>query len=199
MPEFICSDCEESFFDRSEMAPLSPCPCCGEEDTVSLYTEDPEPPELPTKQVDPRAEARAAAAALLAEQGITSPPVDVIAIAEALGLEVVYASLGDVDGELREARIRVNKDHHPVRQRFTIAHELGHHRLHTLHGDRGQQIEQQADAFAGALLIPRPLLRAAVAEDPDFERLRHLFGVSRPALKIALSEGRLGRKVEIPD
>lgn len=198
MPDYICSECEETFFERSDMPLFSPCQNCGAEDTVSLYTEEPEPPELHTHVEDPRVEARAAAEAVLAEREITTPPVDVIAIAEALGLEIAYAALGEIDGELREGRIRVNEEHHRVRQRFTIAHELGHHRLHTVHGERSQQVERQADAFAAALLMPPSMLRVAVAENPDFHHLRCLFEVSRQALTIALGHARLTSQVEIP-
>jgi hypothetical protein len=191
MPDYYCSACDEEFFDRSEMAVLSPCQLCGAEETVSLAESEPLVPEPVSRSVDPRVEARAAAEALLVERGVTGPPVDVVSIAEALGLQVSYTALGDVDGELREGRIRVNKDHDLGRQRFTIAHELGHLRLHTHHGGRGKEAERQADAFAGALLLPPALLGAAVAAEPDFERLRRRFVVSRPALMIALTQANL--------
>jgi predicted nucleic acid-binding Zn-ribbon protein len=200
MPDYICTECEETFFDRSEEMPLlSPCPNCGEEETVSRYTEFPEIPEPPTKSVDPIEEARAAAGILLAEQGISEPPVDVEAIAKALGLEVTYVFLGDVDGELREGKIRINADHHVHRQRFSIAHELGHFTLHGAAIERNQEMERQANSFAAALLIPQPLLRQAVAETTDFEVLRRRFAVSRDALKIALEKARLSKRVDIPD
>jgi uncharacterized protein DUF955 len=191
-PDFTCSACEEGFFDRSEMPLLSPCPNCGEDGTVSLDLEDPEPTESPSRStLDPRAEARSAADALLTELGIDVPPIDVVAIARKLGLKVEYVTLGNVSGELRNGRIRVNKDHHRVRQRFSIAHELGHVRLHTSHGTRGTLAERQADTFAGALLVPPSMLRAAVADDPDFDRLRHRFDISRDVLTIALEQARL--------
>ncbi|MGB7587265.1 MAG: ImmA/IrrE family metallo-endopeptidase [Solirubrobacterales bacterium] len=193
MPDYYCSECEEEFFDRSMVVAPGPCQLCGADETVSL-AEDEHPPEPPTRQLDPRAEARAAAETLLAEQGVSAPPVDVVAIAEALGLQVSYSALGDVDGELRGDRIRINRDHHPVRQRFTIAHELGHLRLHTSHG-AGAVVERQAEVFAGALLVPPGLLRAAVVEQSDFEALRHRFEVSRPALTIALREANLTGRV----
>lgn len=82
--------------------------------------------------------------------------------------------------------ILVNNTHHPNRQRFTIAHELGHLVLHAAQADRlfidtqlrvyrrtgesGAQAyhapestttpeeERQANKFAAALLMPRALL-----------------------------------------
>ncbi|MEX2105828.1 MAG: ImmA/IrrE family metallo-endopeptidase [Solirubrobacterales bacterium] len=195
MPTYYCSECEEEFFDRARLAELSPCPNCSEDGTVSLAEEEPSVPEPPARSVNPVAEARAAAAGLLAEQAIIKPPVDVVAIAAALGLPIAYEGLGNVDGELREGRIRINKDHRLVRQRFSIAHEIGHVRLHTSHGVRGSQAEREANAFAGALLVPPLMLRAAVAETPEFDRLRQLFQVSRDVLSIAVDQARLTAKL----
>ena len=108
---------------------------------------------------------------------------------------VARRPLGEVSGELRNGRVIVNSAHHLVRQRFTIAHEIGHHRLHTRHGNPGSEAERQADAFAGALLVPPAMLRAAVAEDTDFDALRRRFAVSRPALSIALDQAHLSSRV----
>jgi Zn-dependent peptidase ImmA (M78 family)/DNA-binding XRE family transcriptional regulator len=43
----------------------------------------------------------------------------------------------------------------PERARWDAAHELGHLVLHTGHRPQGRQQEQEADAFAAALLLPR--------------------------------------------
>lgn len=195
MTELICEECGHVFFERSELAEMSPCPECGE-DAVRPHLEEPQTPEVAVSQVDPRTEARAAAAALLKEQGISKPPVDVVAIAEALGYTVAYISLGNVSGELRCKRICVNKDHHRVRQRFSIAHELGHVCMHAGRNPGDSLIERQAEAFAGALLLPPKMLRAAVAEGLDLDALRVHFEVSRDALAIALSESRLTARVQ---
>lgn len=52
----------------------------------------------------------------------------------------------------------------PDRERFTIAHELGHLILHTLRGDEvsPKQAEDEANRFAGALLIPLPAAKDAM-------------------------------------
>jgi hypothetical protein len=145
----------------------------------------------PQRKVDPRAAARAAAAELLAELGVERPPIDVEAIARRLGAPVTYAPLGNVEGEFRDGRIIVNQGFSRVRRRYTVAHEIGHLRMHA-DGDRtGPEVEREAQAFAGALLIPPPMLIVAVAEDDGFESLRHRFDVSRDALSIALTQARL--------
>src|SRR5687768_8452686 len=81
--------------------------------------------------------ANQAARALLKKYKITKAPIDPEAIAEAEGIQVVYASFhGDfadrVAGfsEPMNGRILVNRDLHTNRKVFTIAHELGHHVLH---------------------------------------------------------------------
>ena len=73
---------------------------------------------------------------LLAEHSIKGPPVDVEAIARRLGVTVTYEDLEpSVSGMLvRPAHgdpvIVVNDRHAPVRQRFTVAHEIAHLDLH---------------------------------------------------------------------
>ena len=63
--------------------------------------------------------------------------------------------------------------------------------MHAGSGRAGEEVEREAQAFAGALLIPPAMLSAAFAEDDAFESLRRRFEVSRDALSIALSQARL--------
>jgi len=123
---------------------------------------------------------------LLEEVGWTSLPVDPQQIAEQLGIVVANAPMtDDVSGMLvREPDrtvIGVNENHHDNRKRFTIAHEIGHLRLHkgrsvimdsdvrmnfrdkvaSLATDR-EEIE--ANRFAAALLMPEHVVRPWVAE-----------------------------------
>src|SRR5438270_14080264 len=72
---------------------------------------------------------------VLNETGLTRLPIPVDAIARKLGAFISFRPLeGDTSGMLfREsgtAMIGVNSTHPATRQRFTIAHELGHLRLH---------------------------------------------------------------------
>ena len=74
----------------------------------------------------------------------------------------------------------------PARQRFTLAHELGHRVLgHT----GGATDEREADCFASHLLCPRPVIvRLAERGAPlDAERLAGVFYVSLGCAKMAVA------------
>jgi Zn-dependent peptidase ImmA (M78 family) len=136
---------------------------------------------------------------LVSSFGLTRPPVDPEAIAEALGLSVVYAHFSpgisdEVSGYLDVAgnRIVVNKAIPSNRKTYTIAHELGHYVLHKEYAAsnryevllRKNQYEnakppeeQEADAFAANLLVPIKLLREYKSFASGSE-LARLFGVS---------------------
>lgn len=148
-------------------------------------------------------------------------PVDVEAIAERIGIEVLYRDLeeigDDVSGLLyvdrEETSIFVEIGQPPVRQRFTIAHELGHFFLHnTQHvlkgpmyiersgvsstGTKKQEIE--ANQFAAELLMPRDVIEdrfgcLSYVDEDDIEELAEEFNVSIQAMAIRLSSlGYLG-------
>jgi len=167
--------------------------------------------------------ARTQAEKLVERLGRNDTPVNVEMIAEHLGLPVVYAELGaDVSGLLisdgTDAHICVQAKDAEVRQRFTIAHEIGHHHLrhqfepgHHVHVDRGHYIsergprasdgvdpkEVEANQFAACLLMPTKLVREKVAElgggpllDHHVSQLAGAFQVSEQAMTIRLS--RLG-------
>lgn len=106
----------------------------------------------------------------------------------------------------------VNEEHHRHRQRFTIAHEIGHHRLHDadayLDGTATLRLrdatsatgtdreEREANAFAAALLMPADWVhdhfmdivtaRRLVDEDTIVARLAHQFDVSEQAMRFRL-------------
>lgn len=88
-------------------------------------------------------------------------------LAEALGIEVLYENLGSINGYytkmLRSKYIHVNYNLNDSRQRYTVAHELGHAILHpnantpflrenTLFSV--DKLERQANTFAVELLMP---------------------------------------------
>ena len=121
------------------------------------------------------------ASQILDELKVKTPPVDVEKIAKKRGLHVVPYELGDVSGVLYvdkgQGTIGYNPNGSEVRRRFTIAHELGHYELHRLDKDvfvdnkqfkillRDQRsssgeviIEQEANGFAAALLMPKNML-----------------------------------------
>jgi Zn-dependent peptidase ImmA (M78 family) len=88
--------------------------------------------------------------------------------------------------------IHLNGVHGLPRQRFTLAHELGHVRcghdgalpvddVATVAGNTAQPVEIEANAFAAEFLIPRCALEATVDGDPTLDTLVVLaafFGVS---------------------
>jgi Zn-dependent peptidase ImmA (M78 family) len=130
------------------------------------------------KRIDERA------AKLLRDLDLLAIPVDVGAVAERLGAQVVFENLeDDVSGFLLRDKsaitIAINQHHHPNRQRFTLAHECGHLFLHADQGDRlwldkayffrdsssskGERLaEIQANQFAAGLLMPEELIGAAL-------------------------------------
>lgn len=163
--------------------------------------------------------AEQAAARLLMEAGETSPPVSVERLAAHLGVVVSRSAFkdGDVSGMLirqdgRTPVVGVNDVHSDHRQRFTIAHELGHFLLHPgreIVLDRPVRVnlrdrtssmatdreEIEANAFAASLLMPAELVRselqrltAAVRQDPErcTSALAGIFDVSESAMGFRL-------------
>jgi Zn-dependent peptidase ImmA (M78 family) len=159
---------------------------------------------------------RAAAAAerVIREHGVTAVPVQPVAIATELGIEVVEkpASNGGVSGML----IRVGEQFciayaahiksHGFR-RFSIAHELGHYFLEghidaiftqdSIHESRAgflssMEYELEADHFAARLLMPNALFSAALQKAGDgltaVENLASTCETSLPATAIRYTE-----------
>src|SRR2546430_11553117 len=88
---------------------------------------------------------RSLAEKILADNGIRKPPVPVHQLVHALGIELRPDRVEDTlsgflvrNSDTGRAVIGVNARHSEARQRFTIAHELGHYLLHegeTVHFD----------------------------------------------------------------
>jgi hypothetical protein len=199
--ELICSDCRARFDGGPAAAGLGgvqhegrytvddPCPFCSSEDEpgelvpLESFTNPREIPDTPT--------ARAAARKLWQAHG-ASVPVDVVSIARAAGLDLQYGHFQHSGRLVNDTTIEVPDSDPPTRQRFTVAHELGHAVLrHRVPADR---LEVEANAFAAELLLPREALRGAAAEGLSFSTLATRFNASRQATIIALtSAGLLGR------
>lgn len=110
--------------------------------------------------------------------------------------------------------VGVNADHHTVRQRFTLAHELGH--LHMGHQARvdlasdvfgaGSSLEEvEANYFAAEFLAPRATVRAwlerrdlgdRASEPSTVAQLALAFGVSLPTACFRLERAGLIRSSE---
>lgn len=110
---------------------------------------------------------------ILQTLGIKNTPISIEEIASKLQIKISRAPSKDFSGLLirkdGHALIGINNSEAPTRQRFTIAHELGHFFLHprkdTFVDYRNNKkdmvrtvIEKQADMFAAALLMPRTLI-----------------------------------------
>lgn len=105
--------------------------------------------------------------------------------------------------------IKVNNKHNSKRQRFTIAHELGHFMLHrnksALFEDKvffraveKDNMEYAANSFAALLLMPESRVRKAVNDGMrNIGALADRFGVSSPAMKARVVE--LGYKLKQND
>lgn len=168
--------------------------------------------ELIKKQAAGRAKS------LLSDYGIQDVPVNVHALAREVGARIVEEVLDDdTSGVLviknNQAVIGVNKYHHHRRQRFTIAHELGHFLLHRddasvfvdtifyRDANSSEGMDEQeiaANAFAAELLMPEPILRQYLKsqgidlfDDVAVKRLALRFDVSEQALTIRLINLRL--------
>jgi Zn-dependent peptidase ImmA (M78 family) len=163
---------------------------------------------------DPAARARAIAKRF----GVNSIPVPVDRIARQLGAQLRVAPLDEeISGMIYINDdipiIGVNALHHPNRQRFTIAHELGHLELHrelltkTVHVDKQYRVlmrdqnsstgtdsmEIQANAFAAELLMPANIFERLISNktfDIDDEgpliELAKKFKVSKQAVEFRI-------------
>jgi len=114
--------------------------------------------------------------------GVDSPPVPLTNIVSSYGINIVYADFSslpkgnEIAGfmDFDKKKIVVNKDDPPNRQRFTIAHELGHYLLHKDYVKDESRYnvllrrplkdldytkeEQEANCFAANLLVPKEML-----------------------------------------
>jgi len=164
-------------------------------------------------QIDTKAEN------ILRQTEMLRVPVDVELVAHRLNLQIEAVPLGEsVSGllvvEKGHGVIGYNMTQAPVRQRFTIAHEIGHFILHRndnpsalfidtqyivyrrdVKSSTGEdRREREANRFAAALLMPATLLHNEIQNHPfdfgDEEMLTTLaskFQVSTQAMSIRLS------------
>lgn len=141
-------------------------------------------------------------------------PVDVIKIANSNDIKVYEGDLDKkISGAIRykkdenEFEILVNKNDMKSRQRFTVAHELGHYFLHrdflkdeeihidimyrSINNDKVnleeiKRREKEVDYFAGALLMNRTLLEKMHKENSSIKELAEIFDVSISAMTVRL-------------
>jgi hypothetical protein len=146
-----------------------------------------------------RAHCRKAAEQLLKRSGVKEPPVPVDQIARTLGFDIRTEDLPQgVDARLRISGasrvIELASGQARVRHRFSIAHELGHASLGHRHGET-DVAEQEANAFAGALLVPRAWLRRDVDTVKTVPGLAGRYEVSRDVVFIAAQGASLLKRL----
>lgn len=156
---------------------------------------------------------------LLSENKVHRPPVPVERVARSQGVLIRKQAVDEtVSGFLYrniatgKSLIGANKLQHPNRQRFTIAHELGHLLLHSggdVHVDKSFSVkhrdersakgtdleEMEANLFAAELLIPLQFLREDLQKvgaldlqrDEKVAQLAKLYQVSNQAMAVRLS------------
>jgi len=148
--------------------------------------------------------------------GVSSPPVPVEEILRRQGATLVYHDFeNEISGLIvRKAGVTVvavAKEQARTRQRFTIAHEIGHLVMHEpteIHVDKNFSVllrstrsseavdvlEMEANAFAAALLMPERLLRPEIKHlsldienDPRITELAREYEVSAQAMTYRLT------------
>jgi len=153
---------------------------------------------------------------LLRRARISRAPVPIEKLASLLNAQIVRQPFsGEFSGVVHRnsdgsAVIGINSSHRPTRQRFTIAHELGHLLLHAdkdLHIDErfpiglrsgisGKAIDDheiEANQFAAELLMPKEFIERDI--EPFIgadtvlviQKLAHKYKVSTEAMSIRLS------------
>lgn len=149
------------------------------------------------------------------------PPVNIEAIIRGLGVQLDKRAELDpeISGQLErlgadEYKISVQKSDSYLRQRFTMAHELGHYLLHAhligegvddspayrstpngrfFNQNIGKSEETEANRFATSLLMPKSLLANSDFIGRDVVEIAKEYQVSTVAMKIRLES--LGMKI----
>lgn len=135
--------------------------------------------------------------------GIEEPPVPITNLARDLGAEVYlvedknWHGAVDADVQTGDASIYVHKEMPETRQRFTIAHEIGHLILHekqeirlrdTNFLENNREEEAQANGYAAGLLMPEFMMDNITLAITDPYKLAKTFFVSPAAMKARLNK-----------
>ena len=144
---------------------------------------------------------------ILLDAGISIAPVNPARIAEHEGIQIFTTEFDDssISGVFRRtdsgSEIYIGKNIPGNRARFTVAHELAHHFLHSSEidsivdhdvnlfrrsgseGDSDEKVrEVQANMLAASMLMPENLVREAFAKTQDIQELAKRFQVSEDAI-----------------
>ena len=153
------------------------------------------PREAPWPVLRDLDEAEQAALGLRIHWGLGLDPIaNLVDLLEDHGVKVLALTLANIDGLTARVRcedrsiasvVVVNRKDWGERQRFTLAHELGHMALGVA---AGIDEEKAAHRFAGAFLMPAETLRAEIGvrrrsiSFGELFELKRIFGVSVQAL-----------------
>lgn len=142
-------------------------------------------------------------------------PINLDELVKREGINLIsYPFEDDISGVLviegDNATIGINKKSSNVRKRFTLAHELGHYKLHTQkskmfmdnvffrkksegYTSKDEKIEKEANYFAANILMPENLVRKEIIEldcdlhdDTTIASLASKFEVSSSAMTFRL-------------
>lgn len=145
---------------------------------------------------------------LLSAFRMLKAPIDVDELAKSLEVHVHHVSNPGWEGAVRSSEERadvwVRAESPRQRKRFTLAHELGHLLLHPTGLEFRDAApgtldhpptERQANAFAGALLMPRFLFQPLIYESNlTIEEMAARFVVAPVAVALRFEWVRSGRE-----
>lgn len=140
-----------------------------------------------------------------------APPIDLEALCNDLGIELIYQNLGDdcsgsieksLDGE-SSYTIKIHAGDQEARQRFTIAHEIGHFLFHRhkigdgivdnrlyRSSETGTEDESQANSFAVSLLMPIGFIIERYNQGYSSDEIAGMLKVSKQSMAIKIRDMR---------
>ncbi len=134
-------------------------------------------------------------------------PVKLNDIIQKMGINVLGENLSSIDGITRMDSdgvccIVYDQNNSTVRNRFTIAHEIGHIALeHTSvwggcnqYSEKSREVE--ANAFAGELLVPSSDIKEFVKNGGTIQGIMKRYWISKPAAFVAVKKNRLLKKIK---
>ncbi|MDP3956736.1 MAG: ImmA/IrrE family metallo-endopeptidase [bacterium] len=149
------------------------------------------------------------ASAIIDRLGVKEPPIPVKDVAALFNIKVIdypkFAST--ISGKIVKGEnvtvIGVNPNHSEVRQRFTIAHELGHYLLgHEITDlleeslEKPLDREKEANTFAAELLMPIEFIKKDIESGiVNIQSLAKRYNVSEQAISIRLLNTGLINKI----
>lgn len=139
---------------------------------------------------------------IIKELGKMVAPINIETIIQNYGIQIFKRSIssnesGAIVIKDNESGMIINQNEPINRQRFTMAHELGHFISYRLQGKTGEIIEFRngtsslgtnieeifANKFAASILMPKTLIINMLNVTDDIVKLAFAFGVSKKAME----------------